>query len=448
MKKFIKLFSILMIVCLTLVCVVACNDTDDGDDTPTNVHVDYASELKLDMNSTSVKEVVTLKQHIDGDTVHFNVPVSIRANGVLKGRFLAVNTPESTGKIENYGHTASRFTKEALKDAYSILIESDDDKWNLDSTGDRHLVWVWYKKTANDEYRNLNVELLQNGLAVASNTANNRYGEIAMNALNQAKTEKLYVHSGVNDPEVYRGEAVPMTIKELRTNIEDYNNVKVAVEGIVALDNAQTIYLESYDEATDMYYGISVYYGYNFNAQGKEIMAVGNKAIIIGTVQYYEAGGTWQLSDVQYRALKPNDPNNIKLVSTGHQANYTLVDANTFVNGKVTIETETEEAITTEEFDFAELMLSASISMENLTVFDVYTTNNGGDSDGAMTFSCEASDGTIVDVRTTRIYDENGVRLTADHYLNKTISVKGIVDYFSGDYQIKVFQASDITIVE
>ncbi|MBQ9114997.1 MAG: thermonuclease family protein, partial [Clostridia bacterium] len=310
MKKFIKILSILMIVSLMLVCVVACNDTDNTGDDNTPVHVDYVSSLKLDMTSTTAKEVVTVKNYVDGDTVHFNVPTSVMETGVLKGRFLAVNTPESTGKIEDYGHSASRFTKNALKNAHSILIESENGTWNADSTGGRYMVWVWYKATADGEYRNLNVELLQNGLAIASNTANNRYGETAMAALTQAKAEKLYVHSGKADPEVYTGEAVALTIKELRTNIEDYNGVRVAVEGVVVQDSSQTVYVESYDEETDLYYGIAVYYGYNLSGTGMEILSMGNEVRVVGVVQYYETGGTWQISDVQYRDFVLDDPNN------------------------------------------------------------------------------------------------------------------------------------------
>ncbi len=449
MKNFIKIFSVLMIVCLTLVCVVACNDpNEDGNDDSNHVHVDYVSDLKLDMNSTTAKQVVTVKNHVDGDTVHFNVPFSVMANGTLKGRFLAVNTPESTGKIEDYGHTASRFTKEALKDAYSILIESDTETWNADSTGERYLVWVWYKKTASDEYRNLNIEILQNGLAVASNSGNNRYGTIAMNALNQAKVEKLAVHSGIADPEVYKGEAVALTIKELRTNINDYNGIKVAVEGVVAYDNDNTVFVEAYDEETDTYYGISVYYGFSLSGTGMKILSMGNKVRVVGVVQYYETGGTWQISDVQYREFKPDDPNNLQLISEGNEASYTLVDANTFVNGRITIETDTEDAIITKTFDVAELMLSASISMENLTITSIWTTNNGGDNDGAMTFTCRASDGTVLDVRTTRLKNEAGELLTESDFIGKTINVKGVVDYYNGDYQIKVFNVKHITIVE
>lgn len=448
MKKFIKILSILMIVSLMLVCVVACNDTDNTGDDNTPVHVDYVSNLKLDMTSTTAKQVVTVKNHVDGDTVHFNVPTSVMETGVLKGRFLAVNTPESTGKIENYGHAASRFTKEALRDAHSIIIESEDGKWNADSTGGRYLVWVWYKKTADGEYRNLNVELLQNGLSIASNTANNRYGETAMAALTQAKAEKLYVHSGKADPEVYTGEAVALTIKELRTNISDYNGVRVAVEGVVVQDYSQTVYVESYDEETDTYYGISVYYGFNLSGTGMGILSMGNEVRVVGVVQYYETGGTWQISDVQYRDFVPDDPNNLQLLSENKSAAYTLVEANDFVNGKVTIETETEDAIISNDVRLAECMLSASISMENLEVIDIYTTtNDASSSKGAMTLTCRAEDGTTVDVRTIVLY-ENGVLKTEADYINKTINVKGVVDYYSGEYQVKVFKVKDITIVE
>jgi hypothetical protein len=89
--------------------------------------------------------------------------------------------------------------------------------------------------------------------------------------------------------------------------------------------------------------------------------------------------------------------------------------------------------------------MSTSISMKNLRVVDTYTTHNGGNSDGAMTLTCDAN-GTQIDVRTVVLYDDNGKLITADKYANKTIDVIGIVDYFSGEYQIKVFSYKDITV--
>ena len=142
MKKTNKLFSLLLFVGMLLSCLAACGQ---GDQPTTPQNVDYAASVKLDMSSDTLKQEVTVHTHIDGDTTHFNVPNSVMENGILKARYLAINTPESTGKIEPYGKTASNFTKEKLANAVSIIIESDNNKWNPDSTGARYLVWVWYK---------------------------------------------------------------------------------------------------------------------------------------------------------------------------------------------------------------------------------------------------------------------------------------------------------------
>ena len=145
--------------------------------------VDYAAAVKLNMASATIKQEVTVKTFIDGDTVHFHVPSSVSDDGVLKARFLAINTPESTGKIEEYGKKAAQFTKEKLSNAASIIIESESSQWDPDSTGDRYLVWVWYKTAQDEEYRNLNIEILQNGLSIANSSANNQYGSACMAAI-------------------------------------------------------------------------------------------------------------------------------------------------------------------------------------------------------------------------------------------------------------------------
>ena len=62
-----------------------------------------------------------------------------------------------------------------------------------------------------------------------------------------------------------------------------------------------------------------------------------------------------------------------------------------------------------------------------------------------MTLTCE-SGGKTVNIRTAVLKDESGNLITQDAYLGKTISVKGIVDYFDGGYQVKVFTAKNITI--
>ena len=459
----IRFFALLAALCILLSCLAGCNDNGGGTTTaptaganpadPTGSQqqaqgIDYAGQVQLDMDSETVKQEVTVKSYIDGDTTHFYVPESVVENGLLKARYLAVNTPESTGKIEVWGKKASNFTKEKLQNAESIIIESDDDKWNLDSTGGRHLVWVWYKPAGSDSYRNLNIELLQNGLSVASKSAETRYGETCMAAIVQAKELKLHVHSKDVDPDFYYGDSIPVTLKELRINTEAYSNLKVCFEGVISWEGAQTVYAEEYDEETGIYYGMTVYYGYNMSGTGLEILSPGNRVKFVGSVQYYATGGTWQISDVQYVEMRPNDPNNIQLISEGHAAANRLTDPATFSSEvQVEISDPDSDVSVMQKFPYAQLAMGTSISMENLKVLSIKTTTNeDSSSKGAMTLNCIA-DGHGITVRTIVLRDENGDLITADAYEGKTINVTGIVDYFSGDYQIKVFTPEDIVIV-
>lgn len=446
MNKTLKLLSVflsaVLIVCLFAACdTEQTNESNAGNDVSFE-EVDYVSQLKLDMQSTTAKQEVTVKTYVDGDTTHFNVPKTVSESGVLKARYLAIDTPESTGKIEEYGKKASNFTKEKLKSATSIIVESDDDKWNLDSTGGRYLVWVWYKTSDDNEYRNLNLEILQNGLAVASSSANNRYGTVCTSALAQAKTLKLNVFSGEKDPDMYYGDAIELTLEELRANIEEYSNKKVAFEGVITLNNNNTIYVENEYADANMYCGMSVYLGYGLPGDALEILSVGNRVRIVGTVQYYEAGGTYQVSGLSYRSMRPDDPNNVQLISKGHDPAYLPVEPETFANGKVNVTAgETEK-----EVSFAYMALSTSVAMEDLEVVSVYTTQNEESSSfGAMTLTCKSGDTTIA-VRTNVFRKENGELMTESDYMGKNISIKGIVDYFDGSYQIRVLEPKFVTV--
>lgn len=431
MKKTTKFLSFLSILLAAFFMFAAMGESK----------ADIAGQAVLNLSSETVKQEVTVKTFIDGDTTHFFVPDTVIETGVLKARYLAVNTPEITGKIEEYGKKAAAYTREKLSGAYSILIESDNGVWNKDSTGDRYLVWVWYKESETAPYRNLNIELLENGLAIANSSANNRYGDYCMAAISSAKEDKLNVYSGQKDPDFYYGDAIELTIKELRTNLEFYNGKKVAFNGIITINNANAVYVEQYDVETDMFFGMSVYYGYGLSGKGLDILRVGNESRIVGTVQYYEAGGTWQVSGLNYRMMKPKDPGNIQLVSEGHAPAYTLIDAETFLRGKVTVRGEETDSV----YDFAPMAVGTSVEIQNLFVESVYTTlDEDSSSYGAMTLTCKSGDDTI-QVRTT-VLMENGERITEEKYLGKTIDVKGIVDYYEGMHQIKVFVPAQITI--
>lgn len=442
-----KKLSVFLVLVLLAALFTGCQQPDNtpGATTqptqPTLEHVDYVTRLELNEQSSTKKLEVTVKTFIDGDTTHFHVPTSVSPDGVLKARYLAINTPECTGKIEQYGAKAAAFTREKLESAQSIILESDDEKWNPDSTGERYMVWVWYRTAQDQPYRNLNLELLQNGLAVGSNAGGNRYGSQCKSALSQAMAEKLHVFSGQKDPDFYYGDAIELTLKELRTNLETYKNKKVAFTGVITRDDSNTVYVESQDPETGLYFGIPVYYGYNLSSQGLTILSVGNLVRVVGSVQYYEAGGSWQISDVSYRMMKPDDPSNLQLVSQGHAPAYVPTDADTFANGQVEIVQEDKR----ETYPYAQLTLGTTLAMDGLVVESVDTTDTPGSSSrGAMTLFCKVGD-IPVQVRTAVLY-QDGKMVTADAYLGKTISVQGVVEYFIDSYQIKVFSAKDITI--
>lgn len=438
-KNLLKIISLLLVLCLFTGCTPEA-PVDNPTEAQTQV-VDYAASVKLNPDNGCKQEEVTVKQYIDGDTVHFYSKEI--AGGVLKARFMAVNTPESTGKIEEFGKTAAAFTKEKLLASESIVVESDTANWDADSTGGRYMVWIWYKPQGASEYRNLNIELLQNGLAIASSSFNNRYGTTCSAAIDQAKAQKLNVHSGKPDPNFFYGQATEIDLKELRTNVANYNGAKVAVTGVITMHYNNGFYLEAQDPETGLYYGMYAYYGFNFN--GMHLVKVGSEVRIAGNVS--EFSGSWQISGMSYSDFLP-DPDDVKLLSEGNEPAFTLTDPDTFANGKVNVEItdpETEE-VTTKEYKYAEVALGTSVEMKNLYVQSVYTTQSDNvNSDGAMTLTCVA-DGVTIDVRTIVLTDDNGNVITADAYKGKTIDVKGIVDCFNGDYQIKVMDDNYITV--
>ena len=439
-KKNIRFIAMLLLVTLVAGVFAACGP--QGSTEP--AHVDYVGQLKLDMNSTTKKYEVKWgeRSHIDGDTSHFDVDREFDATGTLKARYLAVDTPESTGQIEEWGKAASRFTREKLSTAVSIILESDSDRWNYDGNG-RYLVWVWYKPAEGADYRCLNIELLQEGLGASSSASEGRYGESAVAAIAQANKEKLYMFSGEKDPDYPYDGATAVTLKELRTNIENYYDketevgVRVAFEGIVTYNSDYTAYVEAYDAETDMYYGMQVFYGYD--SKLIEPLAQGNMVRIVGVVANFY--GTWQVTSLKYNPMRPNDPANSSSISTGNPIAFRETAAATFTGDKTILVGEESKT-----FKYADLAISTSISMKNLKVDRIYTTTNPDASDtGAMTLTCSV-DGITITVRTGVLKDESGNLITESYFAGKTIDVQGIVDSYEGTYQIRALSLSDFVI--
>lgn len=126
------------------------------------------------------REEVTLNKCVDGDTAWFNLN-----DEVIKTRFLAINTPESTNKIEEYGKEASEFTCELLENSTKIEIEYDENSDKLDKY-DRHLVWIFVDNEL------LQQKLVENGLAEIKYVYGDyKYLDILNESLEVAKKNKI-----------------------------------------------------------------------------------------------------------------------------------------------------------------------------------------------------------------------------------------------------------------
>ena len=136
----------------------------------------------------------------------------------------------------------------------------------------------------------------------------------------------------------------------------------------------------------------------------------------------------WQVTDVKYRMMKPKDPGNLQKLSEGHAPAYVLTQAD---------ELSGERAFSA---------LATSVELRGLYVAEaIATQSENAAKDGALTLTCRQGDSEI-QVRTARLTDAQGTLILPEDLLDKTIDVKGIVDTYEGQCQIRVFSMDHITI--
>lgn len=438
-NKVIKLLLIALLLLPIFACQFPSGDgtTDGGNDGGWTEGVfdhqhdpnliDYSTQVTLnqtdldtDFNVTG-RGYVTVETHIDGDTVHF---YNNSKTELLKVRFIAVDTPESTGKIEPWGKPASQYTKERLAAAEKIVLESNTPTPTFDSTGERYLAWVWYKLPGETNYHNLNIELLQEGLAMGKNSSDNIYGETAVLALTQARENNINLYSAKKDPLFYYGDVVEVTIKSLVADIEGYNGLKVRFDGVVTKLDGNGAYVEQFDEDTGFSYGVYVYYG--FHSLAAKFFRVGYKLRITGNAENSETYG-FQVTGLNFSSINPTK-DDTTILEKGIEVQPTIL---------VGKDIETREYIE-----------NTLVKMENLVVDEEIWTTQEGASKGAMTLDVTAPDGTKFQVRTSVLYEEDGETLiTADYFAGKTITVTGVIEKYQGKLQLRLFALSGCEII-
>lgn len=427
MKKHIALFValVLFLTCLTsckkcehvdadddLKCDLCGKDFDDGKETY-EFTTPVTDSLKLN-ESYEGKDFVTdgiglatVVAYTDGDTVIFKTSGGHK----VTIRFLGIDTPESTYKVEPWGFAASAFTKNALKNAKTIVLQAEtlDEKERLDSTGKRYLGWVWV------DGRLLNLELAEVGLAT-SKAEGTQYASKFIEAIQPVMRAKERIYGVQNDPNFdYSSKREEYTIKQLRElygtaeAISESRDIgkKVTITGTISKRfGSSSAYIQQADEDGN-YYGIYLYGGYD----QIKFFDEGTTITVNGTIGYYF--GQLQISSVSNASIKVYSfTNKDNVVSTDMELEDISIYNYNAMGNLVTIN--------------EDIQITGYYDSDNETAFTLKTN-----------YKC--SDGNYLSIRVDQritLKDEFGDRITSgESFVGKTItSFTGVVSYYDPNF--------------
>ena len=267
-----------------------------------------------------------LKTPIDGDTAHFTPLVDSLNKGLMKARFYGIDTPESTGKVQEWGKEASNFTKEKLKEAQAngtIVVSSPQNEYGTpdpDSTGSRYVSLVWINLTKKnapyDELVLLNLWIVQEGLSWVKNVQDMpQYVDTFYDAEDQAKEYKLCLHSALPAPGFNYGDYHTTSLLDIKYELQQsldnpdhenlYDNEKIRIQGTVSGYSNHILYLQDYvlyDKDNPAlggeYCGINIFVG--MTSISTKYTKLNTFIQVCGLAQYTENYG-FQVTDTQGR---------------------------------------------------------------------------------------------------------------------------------------------------
>ncbi|MGM9968801.1 MAG: thermonuclease family protein [Anaeroplasma sp.] len=311
MKSVLRRLFLIIALVLT-VCLSSCNKEKEPED---GVYSSITRKCTLNSvyeNKDFISEGIgeaTLVRPTDGDTATFKL---VKTNQNVVIRFFGIDTPESTGSIEKWGKSASKFTAEALEKASKIVLEASTTPASVDSYGSRYLAYVWYKLNDDDQWMNLNLQVVENGYSKnkCTQTAQYKYYSYFKEAETFAKNKPLHLWDTKAEDPYYSTEAEVVTVKDLVENIDSYYNIETETGSKVRI----SAYIKSYSLSPSgtytfiaaqmiegQEYTINVYAGYA-SAGATSFLKVGNKYQITGSIQiYYD---TVQISGLTYVPLQ------------------------------------------------------------------------------------------------------------------------------------------------
>lgn len=305
------------------------NGTFDGENY-CDFNVDGVEKMLTESDYPTGSQSKVFTNYVDGDTTSFTT-----YNGFynVKVRYLAVDTPESTSEIEEWGKSASKFNKSKLSAAKHVIVQSAGcARTGKTAVADldgyqRSLAYVWYSDVENptqNDFRNLNLELVQEGYSIFSGSRedmvefetvdgvavvkDDSFYNAFVAANDQAKALKKHIYSDEKDPNYYYGAPKKLTLDALYDtslyDLEaDFKGKKVkysaycdeftrwTFEGVVSRKAGNSFYIQ--DTIDGKTYGL-----YVFTFRTYAPVQIGNRIRVSGVLSYY--GGIYELSGVTY----------------------------------------------------------------------------------------------------------------------------------------------------
>lgn len=307
-----------------LMLVTGCTPRNSASNIPSNNpnpdSTDITDSFKLNRSyegKTFTEDGIgkaTFRSHTDGDTTNWWIGTE-----KIKFRYLGINTPESTAKIEPWGLAASEFTKTKTSKAKLIVLENDVAFYGkMDNNGVRYLGFVWYSMDGDPaNLRCLNLELIELGYSlnqVFEDSPLCPYASTFAAAENHARSLNLKIH-GEKDPSFdYSDDVVTISIYELRRNYKNYGKVEADNEEGLPASSGKQLRIRALvvgmigdnmvirdlerdldQDEEDMLAGIYCYAGYNTSLAGS--VSVGD--VVFFYCRATKFNGTMQLSDLK-----------------------------------------------------------------------------------------------------------------------------------------------------
>ena len=408
--KFTKIFSLALILSLSFL-FIGCKEPVVEEPVTKEINTIYTDELELKTSYAGKSFIekgigeVRLSQNVDGDTAHFVDKIS---NVRFTARFLCINTPESTGRIEPWGKAASSFVAKILSNAEVIVLEAEEigSPAKLDTTGRRYLAYVWYKTNSESKFRLINLEIVEecysNFTGVASDS---KYGEdFDLAALKSYATKGRKF--GEADPNFdYSNEIKEITIAELKNNFNNYSSgTKLKITARVMRIIGDNLYLEDLSETWNEAHGAYETAGiYMFSGYGSGLAILG-----IGKIISFEC----QSVDNETYGKQLTNPSKVQTIEG--DPNYNISS----FTGK--------EAIN---------MASYEGFVINVTEY-IVTSINEPDEEGAFTIYGRTSSGQAINVRVDGAVYPKPKASTIE--VGATYSVTGGVSKFNTTFQIMI----------